>query len=75
MKTIKAQCSDCVYSNAVTRNHLGAPGFQCRRNPPSVVSAPTQNGLLVQSVFPGVSSDDYCGQFAVSDHTVIKVES
>lgn len=65
MTTAKMQCQACKYGKKVDKSALGQPGYQCKRFPPQLVSAPTQAGLIIQSIYPPVDAEDHCGEFAI----------
>lgn len=60
--TIGQTCGNCRFSLPATDNH-GKINFQsrfCRRNPPSVVMMPTQQGPQFVSAWPVMGAGDHC---------------
>lgn len=56
----KQECRNCYFSTVTER----LDQYMCKANPPQVVLVPTPDGGIgMQSVFPVVSADTWCGKW------------
>jgi len=62
-------CRTCIYwvpqrrNNVVELDSRGTVPGECHRNPPTVTSVPTPNGIINVTAFPLPHSDMYCGKY------------
>lgn len=51
------RCDACHYAQLV------GTGLQCKRYPPTIIMAPTENGIRPVNILPGMQASEWCGEF------------
>ena len=64
-------CENCIYSVEVRQGHEIGKSRVCRRFPPSAHLVPQPGGVGIMTIYPSVTNEHWCGEFATEEDTMI----